>query len=155
MLFQTHKKLRKKKLLNKVIILVFFAHKKYSHSFITSLLNHWCHMNYFNNVITTFLGPWTCHMLLFCLCRVRKLGFYQKYLNLCSEDEQRSYGFGATWGRVVNDRIFIFGWTIPLSSLYKNRGHQTAVPPTEWQKDWVEALVFSMNVARKNPTKHI
>ncbi len=35
-----------------------------------------------------------------------------KYLNLCSEDEQRSYGFGTTWGWVINDRIFMS--TIPL-----------------------------------------
>ncbi len=45
-----------KKLLNKVVIFVFFAHKKYSRSFITLWLNHWCHMDYFNNVLTTFLG---------------------------------------------------------------------------------------------------
>ncbi len=43
------------------------------------------------------------------------LRIHQKYLNLCSEDEQRHYGFGTTWGWVINDRIFIFGWTIPLS----------------------------------------
>ncbi len=29
-------------------------------------------------------------------------------------DERRSYGFGTTWGWAINDRIFIFGWTIPL-----------------------------------------
>ncbi len=46
----------------------------------------------------------------------RALGFHQKYLNLCSEDELRSYGFVTTWGWVINDRIFIFGWTIPLIS---------------------------------------
>ncbi len=46
----------------------------------------------------------------------RALGFHQKYLNLCSKDERRSYGFGSTWGWVINDRIFIFGWTIPLNS---------------------------------------
>ncbi len=34
---------------------------------------------------------------------------YQKYLNLCSEDEWRSYGFGTTWGWVINNRIVIFG----------------------------------------------
>ncbi len=45
----------------------------------------------------------------------KALRFHQKYLNLCSEDEQRSYGFGMTWGWVINDRIFIFGWTIPLT----------------------------------------
>ncbi len=44
----------------------------------------------------------------------RALRFHQKYLNLCSEDERRSYGFVTTWGWVINDRIFIFGWTIPL-----------------------------------------
>ncbi len=38
----------------------------------------------------------------------------QKYLNLCSEDVRRSYGFGTTWGWAINDSIFIFGWTIPL-----------------------------------------
>ncbi len=45
----------------------------------------------------------------------RALGFHQKYLNLCSEDEQRSYGFGTTWEWVINYIIVIFGWTIPLS----------------------------------------
>ncbi len=48
----------------------------------------------------------------------RALGFHQKYLNLCSKDEQRSYGFGTTWGWVINDRICIFGWTIPLKNQY-------------------------------------
>ncbi len=36
--------------------LVFFAHKKYSRSLIKLWLNHWCHMDYFNDVLTTFLG---------------------------------------------------------------------------------------------------
>ncbi len=44
----------------------------------------------------------------------KALGFHPKYLNLCSEYEQRTYGFGTTWGWVINDRIYIFGWTIPL-----------------------------------------
>ncbi len=39
----------------------------------------------------------------------KALGFLQKYLNLCSEDERRSYRFGTTWGWVFNDRIFILG----------------------------------------------
>ncbi len=48
------------------------------------------------------------------LCRVRKFSIlYQKYLNLCSEDEQRSYGFGMTWVWVINDIIYIF---IPLTA---------------------------------------
>ncbi len=44
----------------------------------------------------------------------RALRSHQTYLNLCSEDERRSYRFGSTWGWVINDRIFIFGWTNPL-----------------------------------------
>ncbi len=44
----------------------------------------------------------------------KALRFHQIYLNLCSENERRSYGLGTTWVWVINDRIFIFGWTIPL-----------------------------------------
>ncbi len=47
---------RGEELLNKVIILVFFAHKKCSGSFVKLLLNHWCHMDYFKYVVTTFMG---------------------------------------------------------------------------------------------------
>ncbi len=62
-----------------------------------------------------FLGLGT-FRLRCCLCRVREISdFIKKCLNLCSEDERRSYGFGTTWGWVINDRIFIFGWTTPLS----------------------------------------
>ncbi len=45
----------KKKMLSKVDIFVFFAHKEYSRSFIKLRLNYWCHMDYFNDVLTTFL----------------------------------------------------------------------------------------------------
>ncbi len=50
------KKLHVTESLNKVVIFVFFAHKKYSRSFIKLRLNHWCPMDYFNDVLTTFLG---------------------------------------------------------------------------------------------------
>jgi len=43
-----------KKLLNKVIIFV-LVHKKYSCHFITLRLNHCSHVDYFNDVFTTFL----------------------------------------------------------------------------------------------------
>ncbi len=46
----------------------------------------------------------------------RALRFHQIYLNLSSEDEQRSYGFGTTWGWVINDKNFIFWWINPLRS---------------------------------------
>ncbi len=94
-----------------VVIFVFFVYKKYSCSFVKLRLNHWWHMDYFNNVLTTFLG-------LECVSCIAVYGGSessrnsQKYLHLCSEDERRSYGFGTTWGWVINDRIF--GWTISL-----------------------------------------
>ncbi len=92
----------------------FLCAKMYSRSFIKLQLNHWCHMDCFTDVLTTFLGLGT--FQLHCsLGRVRKLSdFIKKYLNLCSEDEQRSYGFGTTWGWVINDIILIFVWTNPL-----------------------------------------
>ncbi len=43
----------------------------------------------------------------------KALGFHPKYLNLCSDDEGRSYGFGTTWVWVIDDIIFIFGGTSP------------------------------------------
>ncbi len=60
-------------LLNKVVIFVFFAHKKYSHSFIKLQLNHWCHMDYFTDALTTVCF-WTLNISVThcCLWRVRK-----------------------------------------------------------------------------------
>ncbi len=66
-------------------------------------------MDCFTDFFATFLDLGT-----LCMEGQRALGFHQKYLNLCSEDERRSYGFGTTWGRVIKDRIFILGWTNPL-----------------------------------------
>ncbi len=40
-----------------------------------------------------------------------------EYLSLCSAEQRHSYRFGTTWGWVNDDRIFIFGWTIPLNCL--------------------------------------
>ncbi len=45
----------------------------------------------------------------------KALGFHQKYLHLCSEDERRFYGIRTRWGWIINDKIFIFGWTISLT----------------------------------------
>ncbi len=94
--------------LNKVVILVFFAHKNDSRSFIKLQLDHWCHMDYFNDVLATFL----------CLDRVRILAVYGRVRklsefirnNLCTEDERRS------WRWVINYIILIFVWTVPLRS---------------------------------------
>ncbi len=95
-------------LLNKVIIFVFFAHKKYFHGFVKLRLDHWCHMDYFNNFLFMLMDLDRVRVLAV-NGRLRELSeFIKKYLNLCSEDERRSYGFGTTWGRVITDRILIF-----------------------------------------------
>ncbi len=59
-------------LLNKVIIFVFFALKKYSCSFVKLRLNHICHTDCFTDVLITFLGLGT-FQLHCCLWRVREL----------------------------------------------------------------------------------
>ncbi len=41
-----------------------------------------------------------------------------EYIPLCSAEQRHSYRFRTTWGRVNDDRIFIFGWTIPLMALF-------------------------------------
>ncbi len=41
-------------------------------------------------------GPGNISVVLLSMEGLKALGLYQKYLNLCSEDERRSYGFGTT-----------------------------------------------------------
>ncbi len=89
----------------KCVIFVFFVQKK-------SILV--ASQNCFTDVFTTFLDLGT-----FQLLSVEghiALRFHQKHLNLCSGDERRSYGFVTTWGWVINDIIFILGWTISLKT---------------------------------------
>ncbi len=85
--------------------------KAYSHSFI--------HYSWTTDVTWTVLTMSLLHLcalnvsvVLLSLGKKKSLWFHPKYPNLCSEDEQRFYGFGMTWDRVINDRTFIFGWTI-------------------------------------------
>ncbi len=72
----------------------------------------------FYRCIYCVCGPGNISVVLLSMQGQRALWFHQKYLNLCSEDERRSYGFGTTWGWVIKDRIVILGWTIPLSSSF-------------------------------------
>ncbi len=37
----------------------------------------------------------------------KALGFHQKHLNLCSEDERRSYGFEPTWRWVIHEHLHL------------------------------------------------
>ncbi len=61
-----------------------------------------------------FHGPGNISVTLLSMQGQKLHRFHQKYPNLCSEDDRRSYWFGTTWGWVINDRIFLFGWIIPL-----------------------------------------
>ncbi len=62
-------------------------------------------MDYFTDVLA-ISGPGNIAVLLLFMQGQKGLGFNQKYLNLCSEDERRSYGFGTT--RVVINYIISF-----------------------------------------------
>ncbi len=54
------------------------------------------HMGYFNDVLTTSLRTLNVVVSLVSLQGKKALRFHKKYINLCSEDEQMSYGFGTT-----------------------------------------------------------
>ncbi len=102
------------KMWNKIFIFVFFAQKVFSwlrKITVDRLMSHGllCRSSWY------FSGPWSCKDPCCLWEDQRALRYHQKYLNLCSEDERRSYGFGTTSGWVINDRILIFGWTIPLT----------------------------------------
>ncbi len=62
-----------------------FAHKMYSHSFITLTLNHWCHMVYFNESPYYLSVPLNVVAPLLSMEGQKALRFHQKYRNLCSE----------------------------------------------------------------------
>ncbi len=69
------------KLLNKCVIFVFFAHKKYSHSFKTLRLNHWCHMDYLTMSLWCF---WTLNVVVPLLSmQVRILSDFIKNILTC------------------------------------------------------------------------
>ncbi len=68
-------------LLNKVIF-VFFEHKKYSHSSVKLRLNPWCHLDYFNNLLATFLSI-DCVRNLAVYGRVRELSDFIKNILIC------------------------------------------------------------------------
>ncbi len=85
------------------------AHKTFSRSIIKWLMNHWCHMVYFIDVLILRFWLLNVSVALLSVQGQKALRFHQKYLI------ERSYGFGMTWGWVIKDRIFIFGWTIHIS----------------------------------------
>jgi len=83
----------------------FFPQPKHLFCLIKPRLNHWSHMEYFNDVfpIVVDLESVNC---------VDPIGGTE------SSRISGSYGWGTTWGWVINYRIFIFGWTNPLTLMF-------------------------------------
>ncbi len=122
-------------------------HKKYSRSFLTLWLNHWCHRvrDKITDVILTMclLPFWVLNVSVVFLSMQgqRALGLNPKYLNLCSEDEQQSCGFGTTWLPVINDRFVYFWVNYPFTPW-------VPVPGKLWtdQIHWMLCKLFCINV---------
>ncbi len=102
-------------LLNKLHYFSFLCSQKYSCCFAQLKLGHSCHMDCFTDVLTTFLVLGT-FQLRCCLCRVRELSDLIKNILICVLKMNRGLGFGTTRGWVIIDRIFILGWTNPLTT---------------------------------------
>ncbi len=96
---------------------------------------------------------------------LRVLWLIQKYLNLSSEDEWRSYGFRTTWAWVINDRIFIFGWTIPLicRSFMQYSDYfwpwffmiPSTIHTSSWMSNSATGLVSRLRLGRTDSQKYV
>ncbi len=76
-------------------------------------------------------GPLTCQLCC-CLFRKRKhLDFIKNILICVLKMNEGLYGFGTRWRWVINDRVFIFGWTIPLMDLF-------SCAFSEWALHWTD-----------------
>jgi len=64
-------------------------------------------------------------LLCSCQWKDKSLRFHQKDLNLCSEDERMSYGFGPTWTWENDDIIFYFWVNCPFKSLAWTNCHSS------------------------------
>ncbi len=85
-----------KKLFNKVVIFVFFVHKKYSRSFLTLRLSHWCHMDYIIDVLATFLGLE--HFSCVAVYAGSESSQISSKISSFVFRRWRSYKLGTTWG---------------------------------------------------------
>ncbi len=121
-----------------------------------------------------FFSPRTVHRhacMWCCWCRTRmRCAFFQAeesnaHASIMVEDcpgreesVQRPYGFGTTWGWVINDRILIFGWTIPSRveiwhHLYLNYDHFYL--KTHTKNTWTPQETWNNNKKYINfPAKH-
>jgi len=70
-------------------------------------------------VTKQFNDPIDFHSIIFFILWMHQLFGYpypSKYFLFCSGEEINSYRFGTTWVWENDDRLLIFGWTIPLSN---------------------------------------
>jgi len=71
----------------------------------------------------------------------KALGFHQKYLNLCSENEHRSFGSGTTWEWVID------GWPILFKCV--NTCGSSDRTPCEFEWNWLHTSTKTL----QNTTK--
>ncbi len=69
-----------------------------------------------------------------------------EYLPLCLVEQRHSYRFGTTWGWVNDDRIFIFGWTIPLRPLNRKWDNFCLI--------YFKTLVMFLRICSIHPSIH-
>ncbi len=92
-----------------------------SHSFIKLQLNHWCHMDYFNDVFTIFLGL-ECISCMAVYGRVRELSDFIKNILICVlKMNEGLTGLDRHEGEKLMTEFSFLGLTIPL--------RKTIVPP--------------------------
>ncbi len=117
-------------------------YKKLYRSFVKLWLNHWCHINYFTDLLATFLD--VVHVNSTAVYgRVRQLSECIKNIFIfVPKMILRSYGFGTTWGWVINDTIFILGWSNPLRSYIHWFIHST-IPEFVWSQTEITASAGS------------
>ncbi len=101
-------------LLNKVVIFVFFAYKKYSRRFIKLWLNHWWQMDYSDDVFHTFLGLDSVNCLAVNGTVTSLPVFIQNIFKLCSGDEQSFYGFERHGDKWLKTKFSLWG-VVPLN----------------------------------------
>ncbi len=85
----------------------FFCTQKYSRSFITLWLNHWCHMDYFNNVFTTFLGL-ECGSCIAVCAGSESSRISSKVSSFVFPKMNKDLWFGTTWRWVINDNFYFW-----------------------------------------------
>ncbi len=81
-------------------------------------LNHWWQMDYFDDVFHTFLGLDIVNCLPVNGSVTSLLGFIQNISNCVLRTNKDCMGLEWRGGKVINDNIFILGWSNPLKSKF-------------------------------------